>query len=156
MRKDISEGKEMSNLELDSVIGGGKYRRIEVKRMINANINDVWSALTDAEQIGQWWSPGILEPEEGGRIQLGNTDCADDGFPLDGRVKTYLPPYIFEFTWHEGYNPADGLVRFELIEIEEKQTLLLVINSVPEHDQHAALGGWQEIAESLRDHVQRG
>lgn len=146
---------EPHNLEQDSVIGGGKYRRIEVKRMINANINNVWAALTEAEQISQWWSPGILEPQEGGRIQLGNSDCADDGLPLDGKIKTFLPPHIFEFTWHEDYDPAAGLVRFELVEIDAKQTLLTVINSVPEHDQNAALGGWQEIAESLRDHVQK-
>lgn len=137
------------------VTGKGKYRRIEVKRTVNAPIQRVWSAITNAEELGQWWDPGVIEPREGGRIKLDMDTDECGGLPLDGEVKVFLPPYVFEFTWHEEYDPAKGVVRFDLIELDGDRTLVTLTNLVPFDDTEPASAGWQEIMGSLVKHFQK-
>lgn len=147
----------MEKFATSSVSGTEQYRRIEIKRSLDAPIQRVWNAITDPASIQSWWSPGTLEPREGGRIALTNGEeqsCDSELLPLDGRVKVFLPPYVFEFIWHEEYDPAEGLVRFDLIEQGPQSTLLTVINIVPFAHEVGASAGWLEIVDSLSAYIQ--
>lgn len=136
------------------VSGGGPNRRIELKRVIRAPIRKVWDAITDPEQVKQWWGAGTVEAREGGRVCLqGDGECDPDAPSLDGRVKVCLPPHVFEFTWNEAYDPAEGLVRFDLIELDEATTLVTLVNVVPDSDRTAAAIGWHVLMDRLRDVV---
>jgi uncharacterized protein YndB with AHSA1/START domain len=44
----------MSENERAVASGTGPYRRVEVKRVVNASIDDVWDAITDADKVSQW------------------------------------------------------------------------------------------------------
>lgn len=136
--------------------GKGRYRRVEVRRIVNAPIERVWSAITNIEELRQWWEDGVLEPREGGRIRLSMDTDECGGLPLDGEIKVFLPPYVFEFTWHEQYDPAQGVVRFDLIELDGDRTQVTLTNLVPSDDVVPASAGWHEIIESLGAYFDSG
>ncbi len=139
----------MKKDEYASASGHGKYRRVEVRRVVNAPIQRVWDAITNADEVGQWWAEGVIEPREGGRIKLGldTTEC--EGLDLDGIVKVWLPPHIFEHTWHEQSDPAMGLVRWDLVELAEGETQITLTNLIPAEDEAPVIAGWQEIVGGL-------
>lgn len=136
--------------------GHGKYRRVEVRRVVDAPIDRVWEAISSAEEMERWWSAGVLEGREGGRIHLHMDTDECDGLPLDGQIKVFLPPHVLEFTWHEAYDPAMGVVRFDLIEVEGGKTQVTLTNFVPADDVVPASAGWHEIVERLGTYVRTG
>ena len=136
--------------------GHGKYRRVEVRRVVDAPIDRVWAAISSAEEMERWWSSGVLEGREGGRIHLHMDTEECGGLPLDGQIKVFLPPHVLEFTWHEAYDPAMGVVRFDLIEVEGGKTQVTLTNFVPADDVVPASAGWHEIVERLGTYVRNG
>ena len=151
----------MTEEKLTTISGHGDVRRLQTQVSIAADIHEVWSAITDDEKIAQWWTAGKIDSFEGGRIVL------DDGAELNGTIRTYAPPYIFEFTWRD--NPADAehsqmlefttksLVRFDLVPLKEKQTHLTVIQYAPATFAHGAAAGWHHLAgERLVSYVEHG
>jgi uncharacterized protein YndB with AHSA1/START domain len=143
----------MSENERAVASGTGPYRRVEVKRVVNASIDDVWDAITDADKVSQWWDPGEIDRREGGRVRLGTNTDECGGLPLDGVIKVFQPPHVLEFTWHEQYDPAMGLVRFDLVELGPGKTEVTLVNFVPEGDVIFAAAGWHEITERLQQYM---
>jgi uncharacterized protein YndB with AHSA1/START domain len=138
--------------DLAAVSGGGRYRRVEVNRVVRAPIQRVWRAITDPDEVRRWWATGDIEAREGGRVHLeGDGDCGPDAIPLDGRIKVCLAPHVFEFTWNEAYDPAEGLVRFDLVEVDDATTLVTVVNLVPVRDVVEAAVGWHVLMDRLRE-----
>jgi uncharacterized protein YndB with AHSA1/START domain len=135
----------MSSDDLAVVTGHGPARRLEVKRVVRASIGDTWAAITSPEELAQWWKCELLEPREGGRIQR-----ADAG--LSGTVKVVQAPYIFEFTWDDR-NDQPGLVRFDLIEVAEGETLVTLVQYIPASQILGAAAGWHEILERLGTYI---
>ena len=148
----------MRDNELADIGGQGKYRRVQVQRVVDAPIERVWDAITKADQVRQWWAAGEIDPREGGRVKLGmdSDDCGDEDLELDGRIKVFLPPHVFEFTWNEAYDPAMGLVRFDLVELDANKTQITLINIVPAKDVLYAAAGWHQIVERLGDYFDNG
>lgn len=70
----------------------GKPARVLVAtRIYDAEIEDVWSALTEAERIARWFLPIAGELRVGGHFQLeGNAG---------GEILQCEPPRRFEITW---------------------------------------------------------
>ena len=105
---------------LARVDGTGAVRRVELRATIDAPVERVWAAITEPEATRHWWTGGIIEPREGGRVAL------DDGSEVNGTVITFRPPYVFEFTWndiperagHPQYidRHTSSLTRFDLVE----------------------------------------
>jgi len=143
----------MSEEQTIDVAGSGQFRRVEVKRTLNAPIQRVWDAVTNSDEVAQWWAPGTIEPREGGMYHLGmdTSDC--DGLPLEGTIKVFQPPYVLEYTWNDDYIPAEGLVRIDLTELGPDKTLLVLVQSVPQEDIEAVSTGWAEIIDSLANHL---
>jgi uncharacterized protein YndB with AHSA1/START domain len=147
----------MNRDELATVTGRGDYRRIEVRRVIRAPIEKVWSAITNADHVRHWWTAGVIDAREGGGIRLGGEEAPGDGlFPLDGEIKVFEPPRIFEFTWNESYDPAQGLVRLDLVELDEGSTQVTLIHTVPSIHGALATAGWHQLVERLGYFVETG
>lgn len=138
----------MSNDELATIAGHGAARRLEVRRVIGAAIEQTWAAITSPEELALWWKCEVLEPREGGRIQR-----ADAG--LNGTVKVMQAPYIFEFTWDD-VNVAPGLVRFDLVEVGDGETLVTLVQYIPASHILGAAAGWHEILERLGTYIDTG
>tara|TARA_Y100000031_G_scaffold154882_1_gene203945 strand:- start:12426 stop:12947 length:522 start_codon:yes stop_codon:yes gene_type:complete len=147
----------MNGPELATVMGHGKYRQVEVRRRVDATVEDVWEAITVADQVQQWWAPGQIDACEGGRVKLGDDGdaCDGDGPVLDGKIKVFIPPHIFAFTWHDDYDDA-GLVRFDLVQLADDVTQVTLVQNVPSKDAVPAAAGWHELLKRLGQYLTSG
>ena len=95
--------------------------------------------------------------ETASTLETNAEEVPDSGLlHLDGRVKVFLPPHVFEFTWNEAYDPAQGLVRFDLVELDGDRTQLTLINTVPSRHGTDASAGWRELMDRLRRFAETG
>ena len=138
---------------LARIAGGGPVRRIELVRDLAAPIGRVWSAITEVEALREWWpdwSPGgEIEPREGGLIRLGN------GGWIDGEIRVWRPPHLFEFSWNDVQRPETvevlepltrSLVRFDLVENGRDRTMLHLMQFARAEDAVGGAAGWHEFA----------
>ncbi|MFI4986934.1 MAG: SRPBCC family protein [Alphaproteobacteria bacterium] len=72
-------------------------------------IETVWAALTEPARLADWVGPALVEPRLGGRYEL----FIDRPRPMTGRILTWEPPRLLEFSWDTGDAPAN-VVRCEL------------------------------------------
>jgi uncharacterized protein YndB with AHSA1/START domain len=127
-------------------------RRVALSNTLNAPIETVWQAITNVEQIQHWWPDwrpgGVIDKAEGGTVRLG------DGSWIDGIVKVWRPPHIFEFTWQEHPDETpdwfeartSSLLRIDLVELSNSQTLLNLIQFAPEQSAVGGTAGWHHFA----------
>ncbi len=84
---------------------------LTMERHFDASIDEVWAALSEAEQLAQWLAETELEPRAGGTVRIRFSPRE----VVTGRVLAYEPPHVLEFEWGEGESdPAPSVVRFEL------------------------------------------
>ncbi len=85
---------------------------IRFERRFAHPVDDVWAAITQPEQLAQWWLPFdaeiVLELEPGGRFEM--RSLSDPTMMLDLRVLRVAPPVLFE---HTHVDPG-SVVRWEL------------------------------------------
>src|SRR5262249_4373894 len=80
---------------------GGDRRRARrpLRAALRAPVERVWNAITQPEQIAQWWLPFdadiTLELVPGGKYELRSHK---DGFTLSWTVLRVQPPTLFEHT----------------------------------------------------------
>lgn len=132
---------------------GASQRRVELKRTVAAPIQRVWDALT-VEMPN--WAGTIIDAREGGRVAQQDADeCTGDASIQDGTIKVFQPPYVFEFTWNDSL-PQEGLVRYDLTELPDNQTLVTVVQYVPEAQVEWAAPGWHQVVERMAVYVEQG
>jgi uncharacterized protein YndB with AHSA1/START domain len=81
-------------------ISAGEGQRVVLRRHYEAEIEDVWDALTTAERISRWLLPVTGDLREGGTYQL-------QGY-VGGRILRCEPPSLLAVTWIGGENPTDA------------------------------------------------
>lgn len=90
---------------------------LEHKIWIYAPRERTWRAITETEQIGQWWgAPGyaeITELDTGARIKFGT----EDG-PIFATIRVVDPPHEFVYEWppHPRYFSVPFVTRYTLDE----------------------------------------
>ena len=84
---------------------------IRFVRHFDHPVADVWAAITQPDQLAQWWLPFdadiVVEPVAGGRFLM---SARDGEFVLDCRVLRVEPPFLFEHTHVE----LGSVLRWEL------------------------------------------
>ena len=153
----------MADFKYATIQGDGDVRRVLLQNELNAPISRVWDAVTTVDQIQHWWSDwragGVIEPHEGGIVKLA------DGSWINGKVKVWQPPYIFEFTWHETISAETdwfeqhtrSLLRIDLVAIAANKTLLNLIQFAPVNCVVGGTAGWHEFAgERLDSYIENG
>lgn len=98
-------------------------QEIRIERVFNASRERVWRAMTDPDQVAQWWGRGNelvierLEVEPGGHWRyIEHSADGTDGF--EGRFREVTPPerLVRTFEW-------DGLPGYPCIETAELEDL---------------------------------
>lgn len=143
-----------------SALGGKGVVRIE--KAYDTTIDDLWSALVNADRLARWYGrvEGDLRP--GGAFHT-RIDPADiDG---TGRVEACEPPRHLLVTtretdesWRRGQGPApfDTTVEATLTAEGDRTRLVIVVRGLP-LDRVAPYGaGWQIHAENLSSHLSGG
>lgn len=76
--------------------------RIERKALLNASRRQVWEAITDAEQFGQWFGIALtgktFVAEQ--RIEAPITYPGYEHVIWKARIERILPQTLFSFWWH--------------------------------------------------------
>jgi uncharacterized protein YndB with AHSA1/START domain len=93
-------------------------------RRFDASIEDVWDALANPSRRGRWLGETVLEPREGGSIEvlIIGPPVPDDVRRVTGRVLAWDPPHRLEHEWNQAII-GRTVVRYEL-EADGDGTLL--------------------------------
>ena len=107
-------------------------------------IETVWAALTEPARLADWIGPALVEPHVRGRYEL----FIDRPRPMTGRIVTWEPPRLLEFTWDTGDAP-ESLVRCELTRDGDGTKLVFTHNGVGFSWIALVLPGWHSLLERL-------
>ncbi|MBC6981801.1 SRPBCC family protein [Caulobacter sp. 17J80-11] len=145
--------------------------RIEKTVDLNAPLERVWRALTDADQFGQWFRVKVEGPFVPGEIARGQiTHPGYEHVVWQARiVRMDEAARVFAYTWHpyavdpkvDYSQETPTLVEFSL-EPTDSGTRLTVVESgfdaVPAHRRAEAFrmndGGWAAQMQNIRAHVE--
>jgi uncharacterized protein YndB with AHSA1/START domain len=132
---------------------------IIVEQSFAASIDTVWRAITEVDQMRQWYFSNILafRAEVGFETRF---EVTNQGrvFPYRWKVTKVVPLKTLEYNWqYDGYS-GESLVAFELFEQNGLTALSLtarVVESfpegIPEFTRESGIGGWTYfITQSLK------
>ena len=104
----------------------------------------VWRALTEPAHLSKWF-PQDIEGERAAGATLRFISRNNEGPPFDGKMLTFDPPALMEFTW------GDDVLRFELRGHEDGRATVLTFTDTIEERGKAArdTAGWHECLDLL-------
>jgi len=128
---------------------------------ISAELDDVWTAITDIEWIKRWLArDGEFTPQIGGRFAL----SLRDGDDLRGRIDIFLPPWRMRMvvTLREGDEilaSGPATIEFSLLKAKNKTRLSVSVSGIPatedwEEDYRRSEDRWRDGLVELQDLLQ--
>lgn len=123
----------------------GEHVDLCYERHFPRQIETVWAALTEPVRLADWIGKAVVEPHVGGRYEL----FVDRKRPMTGRIVTYQPPSLLEFTWNTGDAP-ESTVRCELTPDGSGTKLVFRHKGVGFIWIGLVLPGWHGLFERLR------
>ncbi|HKP09297.1 MAG TPA: ankyrin repeat domain-containing protein [Gaiella sp.] len=93
---------------------------VAFRRLYDFTAEELWSALTDPEQLGRWLARAQVDPGVDGQVTLDFEGGSTEG----GRILTWDEPHVLEYEWRFS-GEEDSVVRFEL-HPQEFGTLLVL------------------------------
>ncbi|HEX8863902.1 MAG TPA: SRPBCC domain-containing protein [Actinomycetes bacterium] len=143
---------------------------VELETLIAAPLETVWSAVTNPDQLGRWFSDAAeidLRPGGEGTLTFGSR-ATNEPATVRVLVESVEPPHRFAFRWDhpDGAQAREGnslLVQFTLT-AEDDDTRVRVVESgfhtleqseaekAESAEVHAK--GWDIHVANLRDHVE--
>jgi len=134
---------------------------VVIERTFNAPVEKVWKAITDIDQMKQWFFPQLeqFKPENGFETRF-NVHHEGKDFLHIWKIKEAIPLKKISVEWkYEGY-PGNSLVTFELFEQEHKTKLVLTHEGIetlnpgkyPELSKKNFTEGWTQFMDKgLKD-----
>ena len=137
---------------------------IIVEQYFDIPVSRVWSAITEHNQMIQWFFPEIpaFKAEEGFRTSF-DIQSGGRNFHHLWKILEVSPPHRIVYHWSYSDIEGEGIVIFELFDKGE-QTLLCLRNEgldsfpeeIPEFSREAAVGGWEYfIKEQLKEYLDK-
>jgi len=124
--------------------------RVRFERRLDHPVDRVWAALTEPEQMRQWWAAADeLELREGGRFQIRwlNTDEQGNVAIARGTVSAVDPPRLLELD-----SDIHGVMRWELRPDGEATELTFISTlELPDEFRSKVLAGWHAHLDFLED-----
>lgn len=123
---------------------------VEVTQQFQESVENVWKALTDVNEMTQWFFDNIpeFEPTVGFKTQFTVTS-ENRVFPHLWEITEVIPFQKIVYNWrYEGYK-GDSFVTFQLSEIDNQTQLTVstkVIedfpDTIPEFKRDSCIAGW--------------
>ncbi len=133
---------------------------IIVERSFNAPVARVWRALTDADEMRQWYFDlKEFKPEVGFEFEF-VVEHEDNTYHHLCKVTEVIPQQKIAYTWRYKGEPGDSLVTFELLPDGDKTKLRLThegLETFPKTPAYARKNfeaGWKGIASELEKFLQ--
>lgn len=112
--------------------------RVHFERLYDATPEELWSALTDPEQLRGWLAHASrFQLEVGGEVRL---DFGDDD-EVRGAIRELESGRLLEFSWTSS-SEAESVVRFEIVPRERGVLLVLDHRALPQEVGVAYSAGW--------------
>jgi uncharacterized protein YndB with AHSA1/START domain len=137
---------------------------VVVERTYGASINAVWKAITEFDQMRQWYMPALraFEPKVGFETEF-SVEHEGNKFPHIWKVTEVVPGKKIAYTWKFPGNPGESLATFELFPEGENTRLRLTHSGLETHDgrNNPALArknfqwGWNELGNALEQFLQK-
>lgn len=107
-------------------IGTMKTDPIIVEQVFSAPRTVVWKAITDKDQMRQWFFEPItdFEPEVGFETEF-DVQCEGQNYPHQWKVTEVLPEKKITYDWRYGGYPGNSTVTWELSETPDGTRLKL-------------------------------
>lgn len=114
---------------------------IELSITVRATAAEIWGALTDPDELENWWSEDVkLEPRTGGLFREAWEDDEGQSQLASGKVTTVKPKQEISFTWVEKGWPKEAVTQCSFfIEDQKSQRVLKVRHQ-----------GWESLPENKR------
>ena len=136
---------------------------IVVSQILEAPKDKIWAAITEREEMVQWYFEQIREfrPVKGFSTAF-DVESGGRVFRHQWEVTEVVPGERITYSWDYPDYPGEGLVSFELEEKEEG-TLIRVLNwgietfpqEIPEFSRESCKAGWEYFIQSrLREYVE--
>jgi uncharacterized protein YndB with AHSA1/START domain len=124
----------------------GERRSVRFERRYGATQAELWSALTEPEQLRGWLAEATFEPREGGSVEV--RFGARDAETVRGRVLKFDPPRLLEYEWHWP-GEDESVVRFELVPESDGTLLVLDHRRLPVEAAAGYSAGWHAHLDKL-------
>ena len=135
---------------------------IIIKESFRISVNKLWNALTEVDQMRQWFFENIpdFKPEVGFQTQFAVVN--------EGRTFTHLwtitevvPDKKIVYNWKYKEYPGDSLAIFELSQENDQTLLRLTLKiledfpaEIPEFSRESCIGGWNYfLGERLKEYL---
>lgn len=123
-----------------------------IERTYNAPVDKVWKAITDRDQMKQWYFDiAAFEPEPGFTFSFAGQGSKGENYVHLCEVKEVIPNRKLSYSWRYRDYEGSSVVTFELFEEEGKTRLKLThegLDSFPKHPDFAIesfTAGWTEL-----------
>lgn len=141
-----------------------KNEPVVIERTFNAPIAKVWKALTENEQLKQWYFQlADFKAEVGFEFNFYGGKTADQQYLHLCKVTEVIAGKKLTYSWrYDGY-PGNSFVTIELFKEDEKTKLKLthtgletLINGNPDFERESFVKGWTHIINtSLKDYLEK-
>ncbi|HLF35608.1 MAG TPA: SRPBCC domain-containing protein [Cyclobacteriaceae bacterium] len=146
----IHEAYEQSVLKEYPVLE--KFRPVRVEKTYNASVEKVWKAITDKDQMKQWYFDlSEFKPVVGFEFEFKGQGSKGEQYTHHCRITEVVPLKRLTYSWaYEGYE-GTSQVTFELFAEGNKTTLRLThkgLHTFPDHPDFARSSfnaGWTEL-----------
>jgi uncharacterized protein YndB with AHSA1/START domain len=136
---------------------------LEIKRLIKAPIDRVYSAWTDPAQLKEWFGPAnvqtrdlIADARVGGKFQWDLTDSDGENMTVHGEYRELQPNKKVVFTWQwqddENWEEHVSIVTVELTDRDGDTELRFTHERLPSEesrDRHNE--GWNSVLDQLEN-----
>ena len=136
---------------------------VVIERTYNASVARVWRALTDANQMREWYFDlKEFKPEPGFEFQFA-VEHEGNTYDHRCRITEVIPEKKLVYTWRYEGHEGNSLVTFELFPEGDKTRLKLTHEGLdtfprtPAFARENFVKGWTEIiGSSLKEFLERG
>jgi uncharacterized protein YndB with AHSA1/START domain len=124
---------------------------IIVEEKFENNLESVWNAITEIEQMREWFFENIpyFKPKVGFEVDF-YVDTGERSFLHQWKVTRMIPQKVIEYNWKYGGYPGDSFVTFK-VDREKYLTKLRLTHTVtkdfpvdvPEFERESCYSGWR-------------
>ena len=121
---------------------------VKFVRALPAPPEKVWTFLTDAARLPEWYGQGAIEPREGGAVSL-------MGGHVRGVVTIWRPGFALGYTWNV-FSPGDEFSKWSVSYLEfaltpegSGTTLTLIHRPIPDAMQAQTAMGWYTLLDLI-------
>lgn len=133
-----------------------------VEQVFNTSLENVWDAITDLNQMKQWYFENIksFKPEVGFETSF-PVKSGGRTFTHQWKITEVIPVKKIVYRWNYKEYPGDGFVMFEISEVPNGTKLKLTNivtedfpDEIPEFRSESAVNGWNYfIKERLKNYL---